>query len=679
MQCPSCNTSLSPDERYAMLVVCPACRSAIVPDEDRLRLAGTMGVLAPTTSGLAVGATGTLDGTGFIVLGRVGYRYEDGQWDEWFLLSDAGEEIWLTEDPEGLRLEQRLVVNIAIEFDKIRLGKVLRIGKSSYRAIEKGVAVCIGGDGQLPFVVEPDEEVPFIDCAGRDNTATIELFDQRDVVIYIGQSIGMHHLTVTSGGSGGAVAAAGGKIHSADDRTLDLKCFACAAPLPLPEDDARQITCGHCGSNTDLTFERIECQSCGVTLPVSDGERSGSVTCPSCHATHRIDNQVATVLQSFASGKRPRVTFKLGQKCTFNGVDYRIAGHLRFTEREAGISFISDEFLLVDLSDRSYRWLVEYQGHYSLVKTVGAPTDAPTPRLWHAGSKITAAGKRWRVGAGRATGTITWIEGELPWVAQCGDSITYVEAAAPPELIEVEIGENEHEWLRGHYVEPDVVAKAFGMDVNKLPRRRSVVWHQPYIQSPMWGPVRRASGFAALAFFVLAIASGMMRSKVAEFTLTPQSFDEQAGYKSPSFTIDDPGVCELVCDANVSNEWMYLQCLLVDESSEAAIHEFSQEISYYYGNDWSEGSTSDSAVFIVEEPATYHLFVPDVQQGRGEQPDGRFTRPVTMKVYEGVLLTRWFVTGTVLAGLLWGLLLLGPIIHYLRRMSSADLLESDDD
>ena len=308
MQCPTCGIGLDPDERFAALIVCPGCRSAIVNDTEALRVAGTMAVLPTPRSGLQVGIRGTVKGIGFTAVGRVRYRYPKGYWDEWFLRTDDGRDAWISEDGEGLRLEERIAVEkFPAAWADVRPGKVLRIRKNSYRVTEKQIAVCEGGEGQLPFVVEPDEEVHYLDFAGRQATGTIEYTEDGGVTVFLGRQLGPKTFTVDGGGAGywGAAPSAeslGGDDHAKRvirdaDRMKPLKCHGCGAALPAPGESVDHLSCDYCGTTTDLGMKQLVCMSCNASIPVGSPDTAGSVNCPACGTQHSVEAGQAEILK----------------------------------------------------------------------------------------------------------------------------------------------------------------------------------------------------------------------------------------------------------------------------------------------------------------------------------------------------------------------------------------------
>ena len=103
---------------------------------------------------------------------------------------------------------------------------------------------------------------------------------------------------------------------------------------------------------------------------------------------------------------------------------------------------------------------------------------------------------------------------------------------------------------------------------------------------------------------------------------------------------------------------------------------FTKEISYYSGSDWSEGSKKGSVVFKVEQPGEYYLSI-EGEGGTGETSTTPPNRQLTVTVYKGVLMARFFI-------LLMIFCLLFPFIEVYRYLSYqqkrvGDLYSDEDD
>ncbi len=664
MNCPACGMPIDVDQRYAKLVVCAACQSAVVLDEKAARVAGKMAVLAPTPSELYVGAAGRLSGRSFTVRGRVRYGYERGYWDEWLLELDDGRQAWISEDESNLTLELHEELDDAPSgFATIQPGDQLTIRGKRYHVDEKDVAQCEGGEGQLPFVVVTGEKTPFLDLTGDETFATLEYdLDDDNARFFIGKRLNPADLSidVPRAAAGAPVGERAGdadtreRVIRADDRARALNCNACGAPLTIPAGGAAEITCDHCGTRVDTSVRRVECTACHATVPIYGLRAAKTMVCPQCRAQFDISREEPTLLQVVAQADRPQVPFQLGQRGGIRGVDYVIVGHLRFCERDEGVSYYSDEFLL-HAPNVGYRWLVLENGHYSLTEELTARPDGVNPRHVNPGSHFTFLDTRWRVFE-RGRCEIVWVDGELPWVAQVGDKNHYMDATAPPMLLSAEWTETEQEWYRATYLGRDEVAAGFGLKLRDLPRAHSIAPHQQFVRSPFRKQAMTIMTVAAIFFGAMTIYSFMAPARTAgAFTISPADYAEE--YVTPSFEITEAGtLCAARFEAPVDNSWVYLDAAVLNEADEALL-DFSAQVSYYHGvsggESWSEGSTKDTVVFKLDEPGAYRLLVQG-QAGTGETPQdtSRVGRPVTVTIRQGVMLTRYYLILAVVC-LVW--------------------------
>ncbi len=673
MICPSCGAELEPDSRFAHMVVCAYCESAVVLDEKAARVSGKMAVLARTPGPFFVGGTGKLMDRAFRVLGRVRYGYTKGYWDEWYLAFDDGSTAWVGEDGADFTLETGgEEEDVPVAFDAASPGDDITIGETTYRIGEKETAACEGGEGQLPFAILSGEKVPFLDLAGAESVATVE-YDTagQSCRIFRGRPLDLDEVSMDmtaeeAGADTGALAAerAAGESQrerivkgGGGDRSLDIKCFSCGAPLQIPSAGAASMECQYCGSTLDLTLRRVTCAGCGAAIPLKGGADAKSVVCSFCSAQLDVSAEKPSVLGSLKDARRPKVPFTLGQTCRFEGVVFEVTGHLRYKE---GI-YRWDEFMLHN-PDAGYRWLDVEDGHFDYGRKV---TDCPGLRDFRNG--MTWRGRRWwNYEGGKAQ--IEFVDGELPWVAAIGDEIRYADKAGPPYMLSYETTETEFEAFLMEYVQPEDVAKAFGMKPAQLPRRKGVAGNQPYPA----GPFRRQSKWvfvaAAAVCAILAASAFFSGRKIQTYTVQPAQYNKRFVGEKPfmtePFTVTAKNtVCKATLHAPVRNSWIYLGAAVVNEDDKAIL-DFSSTISYYSGSDWSEGSTSDAVVFKIAEPGKYRLLLlGEAGSGWGAtQRSNTAGKPVTITMYQGVTVARYYIIAAVL-------LLIPAVIEFARYAS----------
>lgn len=178
--CPSCGAPKELLHPGIVMFTCEHCGTPVYWDEDAVRAGGKHSVLDEGFSRLYRGATGSYRRTRFRVLGRVRYLYGTGGvargfWDEWFLRTEKGEDVWLTEDDHELSVQSEVTVDDAMEFGRYRLGSRVFHRDTEFLVEEVGVAECFGTEGELPEVWEVGETYPFVDLSSPDGRYTLGL------------------------------------------------------------------------------------------------------------------------------------------------------------------------------------------------------------------------------------------------------------------------------------------------------------------------------------------------------------------------------------------------------------------------------------------------------------------------------------------------------------------------
>ena len=315
-----------------------------------------------------------------------------------------------------------------------------------------------------------------------------------------------------------------------------------------------------------------------------------------------------------------------------------------------------------------------YNGHFSFGEEIIERPSKLKPQNQRPRAKFSFRDRKWTVFEKSTKGAkITYVDGELPWVAKVGDNCSYMDAINPPYLLSAEWARKEMEWFEAEYIRPGEVAKAFGIEKKDLPSRRGVAPNQPFLVSPFLrqGPVLMLL-FTVLFAVLTALAFTQPGKRVASWTLPPKDYAEE--HLTEPFKITRPNaVCKAKFKANVDNSWVYLDAAVVNAKEEAVL-DFSAQMSYYHGTDggerWSEGSRKDSALFKLAEPGNYRfLFVG--QAGTGENAGDVKQGPVVhVTVYEGAVLARYYIFCLVFS--------LAPFVLMQMRRSAFEKKRWDD-
>jgi len=187
--CVSCGAPLPSRNPGIRVQTCAYCGSINLWDEDGLRDAGKKSMLPEGFTRLYRGATGTLAGTRFEVLGRVRYAYGRGVWDEWWIRMEDGQGAWLTEDDHRLALERRYEGPLP-DLGPAEQVRQVEIDGRTYRIHERGQARGLGIEGQVPQGLLPDETYAYADGSSLDGTRSLGIeYDEDPPTVYIGRRL----------------------------------------------------------------------------------------------------------------------------------------------------------------------------------------------------------------------------------------------------------------------------------------------------------------------------------------------------------------------------------------------------------------------------------------------------------------------------------------------------------
>ena len=634
VQCPSCGANHDLKNPGISAISCEYCKTLFYWDEQAVHDSGQKAILDEPSSALRVGEPCTLEGKDHMVLGRVRYSYGGGVWDEWFLDGPSQEIVWLTEDEKEFAIERPVAADPgAPRFQELSVGQTITLHNKPFMVEELGKAACLGVEGQVPWVVIPNEVYPFADLASPDGSMSLGLeFDEGGPAsIYQGKFLARDALKVHGEPAMAEVVLAG----------TGVRCAGCGAPV-------------------DGTFppdtEMLVCQSCGSGRELS--------------ATH-------TKVVS-KNPEKPSFTLEIGDVGTFDKAKFEVVGRLRYVETEWGATYISDEYLLWH-EKAGYLWLEESERHWVRNKRSHRQPGVDLFAFMSPKDKVQIGDETYRF-VEQGEETLHYVDGALPWVARVGERFRYADLIQPPKSFGAEIsvtGESkEIEFFEGTYIAPEEMKQAFGRDFDK-----------PYGVAPSQPFIRTASQkFMMLVGIVVALLNlgfiGVSCQRtgrtVLNVQITPQQYRSQ--HITQPFKIRyKPAVLKISGSAPVSNSWVAVDIGLVNAKDEVCL-ETDGDASYYSGveggESWSEGSRSFSRYVRVDKPGDYRVLVYGAA-GTGENPDSAGGPPLTLRVKEGVMPSKFFLWMLILAALYPAKEIIRKSSFEKRRFPSDD--DDDDD
>lgn len=198
VSCPNCGAPVTLAHRSVRLASCQNCGSLLAIERDGWVIKGTSARLSSFASVMSLGDVGTLRGRDFQAIGRIRCAYEDGFWDEWYLLFSDGAAGWLQEDEGELTLVSRERLSAIPRPTAIRPGETIDVGGRAVYIREKGSAEIEGVEGQLPSGVRIGQAFDYIDGLWNGRAVMLEL-SEREVELFIGDEIDLSELNLRGG------------------------------------------------------------------------------------------------------------------------------------------------------------------------------------------------------------------------------------------------------------------------------------------------------------------------------------------------------------------------------------------------------------------------------------------------------------------------------------------------
>jgi Domain of unknown function (DUF4178) len=394
------------------MAVCEFCRTAVLKDPGAVRDLGKVAEVLEDYSPVQLGTSGTWGKKPFTVVGRLQLRYDAGMWNEWHLLFDDGTSGWLG-DASG-----QYTITTAREapqplpaFETLRPGEDYAIGKERYIASDVRTADCVGGQGELPFVVGAGWQARVADFRLGPAFITLDYSDGALPQLYTGVAV-------------------------------TLEGLACQL---LRDEDAIHQSAGHYrGKLTTLA-----CPSCGSPIQYLPGLTT-TLVCRACSTQLDASSPQAEVLSAGERVKKVRTTLELGAQGRLGNKKQTIIGIMRRVDDE-GTAWT--EYLLYG-PRAGFTWLVETNDGWFKSTVLD---DWPRANGGAARLNSVEFKKLYEYDA-----TVTFVAGAFNWRVRTGDVAHVTEYERGPAQLAAERTATELTWSKSHAVAQDQLASWFG-------------------------------------------------------------------------------------------------------------------------------------------------------------------------------------------------------------------------
>ena len=408
------------------------------------------------------------------------------------------------------------------------------------------------------------------------------------------------------------------------------------------------------GAGSSIRVEALNCPECHSPLkPRGDSQ---ALVCSSCGSVIDLTKGVGAKCASVdLQANRPLGFLHLGREGSLFGKRVQIIGRIRYHcsmsewDEEDGCytrgTWVYDEWQLVT-EDKGYMFIEEdAEGYRVFQKFIPTSPQLPDTRLDFITLEQTAG--RMRV-MERGSAYVRYFEGEFTWLPQEGDASQYVDLGSSNPLYAIEwrlIDGNpeaieEVEFFRGRVLTRLELLEAFGLKDELVKERGKLKSDREY---RIWG----WSYFAvSVVLFIAALTSLGNGKRIFERSILLSDIPAEGRLVGPIDLRTKGGLYNLNLASSIpdnSSAWGAVELL---DSEFAAINaverDFWSETGYDDEGTWKETDLSTDHYFRLEQPGTYYarFFVEKETASSGT---------LTLRVYEGVLLARYYLLGAIFA------------------------------
>lgn len=404
------------------------------------------------------------------------------------------------------------------------------------------------------------------------------------------------------------------------------------------------------------TIKSIKCTSCGAPLALRAGHKIRSLTCQYCGAVMDTRDEFA-VLDKFVNQDKPITPLDIGMQGEINDIEFTIIGMVASTAE--GSTWV--DYLLYSPT-HGYAWLSYQQGHLLFERRVRDLPDNNLNYLKHRlGSRFYVDGKQYQL-FDHYQSTISYVAGELTWIAKRGDTSAVIEAINPPYLYNQEQTHGETEYYLGQYLNAEDVLNSFGAFEHRYPPQGI------HPAQPMQKPFLKALNQAAKPFAIIAVLAFLLitfffdGTRVSSFNVSANDVQNGTQTRYP-INIDKPkAIIQLKTRSRMPHPYVQFDTFLrTDDNTYIDIGKNLSGLPASMKIDsWVEANYNMTSFFKAPKAGTYYL---EFRPGRVASSPAYSAEKtqVTVQVKQGIY-TRQYV--------LWLLILslAGLLLYPISRM-----------
>lgn len=619
LSCPNCGAAVKFRAAASVFAVCEFCQSTLLADDRTIRNLGKMAELLPDQSRLQIGAEGRYRDVRFSVVGRIQLQYERGLWNEWHLLYANGRSGWLSEvaGEMFITFEQQQPGAVP-PFQALKPGQSIGIAGERFVVSNLQHARCVAGAGELPFAIGAGFDAPVVDLKSDRRFATLDYSDS-----VIDPPAGQR--------AAGALTDTAADNSTGDATRTRLEPTAADASeptsAPIHTSGAARLFIGEQVEPKSLALinlrvddapaspagagRSLACPSCGASLYVSS-ESIRTIACRQCRAVLDPADPKASLLREAAGKLSLRPSIEIGSVGKFGDKKYEVIGYLRRAELTSAAVGWGEYLLRGPVNE--FRWLIEYNGHWSLSDAPLKTTATPGP------STLRIDGAQYKHFSGY-TAVVRYVIGEFNWRVKAGDQCAVTDYIAPPLMLSFEQNANDFTATRARYVEPAEIVAAFGLKT-ALGNPTGIAPNQPSPhKARAWTIAAMFVGFSVL----LLLLQGGFSAAAGRAVRTALNFPADAAEATATSTpFSLPASRHLVMrtEGQLNNAWADMDIRLIDKKT-GKVHAAERGLEAWSGvedgESWSEAQRDAEVQFHDLDAGEYQLAVSIEQHGPGNK------------------------------------------------------------
>lgn len=417
-ECPSCGAPIKFYSAASTTAVCNFCKSTIARNAEQLALIGKQAQLLEDYSRLQISTEGSFKGRNFSVIGRIQMRYEQGFWNEWYILFVDGKTGWVSDASDQFAVLESLgqPKNLP-SFDSVLPGKAFNLGGKSFTVIDKRSAQCVAAEGELPFPVDSRWQARTIDGRSGSELVTLDYSDGEEPTVYRGNTVTFDQLE-------------GKRLRDLKDRFSGDSTVAKVNPKQI-----QVFACKSCGGNIKL-------------VP----SQTPSIVCPKCKSELRL--QEGSLLLEVERAEQSKIVTALlpGDFGKVHGFDWTVLGVMQ-KNVVGDRSSRWEEYLLYNES-QGLRWASNSDGAWQWIRVSDTQPEVSK-------GSATLDGQRFNLMEEYKAET-TYVAGAFNWQAKVGEIVSIQEYRAGDKVLACELTDKEQSWSIGNTANGHDLLVAFG-------------------------------------------------------------------------------------------------------------------------------------------------------------------------------------------------------------------------